>query len=163
MVTALAIGDVLMRLYIPYGIMVSLNIKVIMRLRQSKRRVGLNILSQTANQATTDKSFRFTITTILIDFIYLVFNLPRTILSIYYTAQVLNLNILNTNKNHVFVTIYNYTMILPLCYSAALIILFFIFNRIFRKEIVTRLEKIIHLISPHSLNSSTNIEIINMY
>lgn len=143
--------------------MVTLNIKVIMRLRQSKRRVGLNILSQTANQATTDKSFRFTITTILIDFIYLIFNLPETILSIYYTVQVLNLNTSNTNKNHFYVTIHYFTMILPLCYSAALIILFLIFNRIFRKEIVTRLEKIIHLISPRAVNSSTNIEIINMY
>ena len=54
------------RFYIPYVIMVTLNIKVILRLRQSKRRVSS---SRQPNLA-TDKGTRFTITTILIDLFF---------------------------------------------------------------------------------------------
>ena len=68
---------------IPFLIMVTLNIKVILRLRQSKRRAGLNNSVRQRNSANsaTDKGARFTITTILIDLIYLLFNLPDALVS----------------------------------------------------------------------------------
>ena len=117
---------------IPYLKMVTLNIMVILRLRQSKRRFGLNSSARQTNPANsaTDKGTRFTTTTILIDVIYLVFNLPYILISIYalFIIDRYYIDII-----YVFVIFGN---LLPISYPAALCIMFIIFNRIFRKEIV---------------------------
>ena len=139
---------------IPYLTMVALNIMVILRLRQSKRRVGLNSSARQTNPANsaTDKGTRFTTTTILIDVIYLVFNLPYILISIYalFIIDQYYIDII-----YVFVIFGN---LLPISYPAALCIMFIIFNRIFRKELVVffRLDKFVNCISPNFLNSSSN-------
>ena len=139
--------------------MVTLNIKVILRLRQSKRRAGLNSSSRQTNRTNSanDKGTRFTITTILIDLIFLVFNLPQTLLNSYYMVMHL-LNDKNIHVGRVFNICNNFAVILSLSYSAALVITFLIFNRIFRKELIIffRLEKLTNFFSPNFLNSSSN-------
>ena len=64
------------KLYIPYLIMVGLDIKVILSLRQSKKRV-LN------GRGVRNGMNKFTISTILIDFILLIFKSPQAIFQIY--------------------------------------------------------------------------------
>ena len=153
------IGPIVL-LLIPYVIMVSLNTKVIFKLRESKRRVALkyaNIKFAQKNRTTTNKGVRFTISTILIDLIFLIFNSPLVILSLYEFA-------IKENPNYyIFKSALSFANSVSLSYSAVLVLVFFIFNRIFRKELIARLEKIIHLISTRAVNSNTNIELINMH
>lgn len=116
---------------IPYVIMVCLDAKVIKRLRQSRQRLGLN--SQRQDNQTTDRSVRFTITTVLIDLIYFVFNFPITLTNAYFAATLLFTNI---KRNTISETLDHFSHLLSLSYSAVLFFLFLIFNRIFRKEFI---------------------------
>ena len=149
----------LVQFCIPYVIMVTLNIKVILRLRQSKRRAGLNnsVRQMNSTNSITNKGTRFTITTILIDIIFLVFHLPQTLLISY---EIVIFYIINMNIYHgwVFYMCVDFSTFLSLSYSAVLVIMFIVFNRIFRKELVIffRLEKLINFISPNFLNYSSN-------
>ena len=139
--------------------MVSLNIKVILRLRQSKRRVRLNKSLRQTNQtnSATDKGTRFTITTILIDVIFLVFNFPDALFDSYYLI-IRYLISMSIHLGWFFDLCYHFAPVLSFSYSAALVLMFIIFNRIFRKELVIffRLEKLIHIFSPNFSNSSSN-------
>lgn len=126
---------------IPYAIMVTLNIKVILRLRQSKRRVYLNNSVRQPNQANspTDKGTRFTITTILFDLIFLIFNFPNTLVNSY----AMFVNFIFYKKNNlgpVFQICDDFAFVLSFSYSAVLIIMFITFNRIFRKELVKKID-----------------------
>ena len=121
---------ILVRLFIPFSTMLCLNIKVILRLRDSKKRTGLNTSMTERNQATTDRDSRFAITTILIDLIFLVFNLPNILTIGYYF---LNEYVVT---NFIIDLISTYSVLLSLSYSAALVLIFLIFNRIFRKEFI---------------------------
>ena len=153
------------KFFIPYVIMVTLNIKVILRLRQSKRRSGLNNSArQTMSNSATDKGTRFTITTLIIDLIFLIFNLPEALLLTY---DVIMTYILyrNNNQGWIFYTCENFAILLSLSYSTALVFMFLIFNRIFRKElfIFFRLDKLVNNIYPNFLNSSSiRVQVINL-
>ena len=146
----------IIKFFIPYVTMVALNIKVILRLKQSKRRAGLNNLARQTNSANsaTDKGARFTITTILIDVIFLVFNLPYILISLYFFCS-MYLGFFSFELSIMFTSFGN---LIPLSYYAALVLMFLIFNRIFRKELVIflRLEKLANIIYPTFLNSSSN-------
>ena len=137
--------------------MVSFNTKVILRLRASKRRSGLNNSRVRQRTNETDKGFRFTISTILIDLIFLIFNFPEIFLTGLNYAEKMIFK-LNTNNGVIFSICVDFSSLLSLSYSAVLIFVFLIFNRIFRKELllVFRLKKLIKLISPNYFNSSTN-------
>ena len=138
------------QLFIPYVFMVTLNIKVILRLRQSKRRAGLNnsVRQMNFTNSVTDKGTRFTITTIIIDLIFLVFHLPQTLLISYemVTNYLIDMNIY---KGWIFYMCVDFSTLLSLSYSTALVFMFLIFNRIFRKELVIffRLDKLSNVIS----------------
>ena len=143
--------------FIPYVIMVTLNIMIILRLRQSKRRAGLNNSLRQMNQANSaiDKGSRFTITTILIDFIFLVFNFPCVLISIYNVLSIYKIFTFTFDLTNIFAS---FGYVLFTSYSAVLFIMFIVFNRIFRKEFVIffKLEKLVNIFSPNFLNSSSN-------
>ena len=143
--------------FIPYVIMVTLNIMVILRLRQSKRRAGLNNSLRQMNQANSaiDKGSRFTITTILIDLIFLVFNFPCILISIYNLLIIYKVFTVTFDLTIIF-SCFGYVLFSS--YSAVLFIMFIVFNRIFRKEFVNffKLEKLVNILSPSFLNSSSN-------
>lgn len=65
------------QVYIPYLIMVVLNIIVILRLRESKKR---SLPGQTHGK---NKVNKFAVSTILIDLIFFIFKSPEAILQIY--------------------------------------------------------------------------------
>ena len=121
---------ILVRLFIPFASMLGLNIKVILKLRDSKKRTGLNRSMGQRNPTTSDRDSRFAITTILIDLIFLVFNLPNVLL--------LGYTYLNeyAARNFIYGTLSTFSVLLSLSYSAALVLIFLIFNRIFRKEFI---------------------------
>lgn len=130
--SALTLIEIFVEFYVPYVIMVCLDVMVIKRLRQSRQRSGLNSQRQHSNQ-TTDRSVRFTITTILIDLIYFVFNFPITLSKAHFIVTILFTNI---KGNTISETLEHLSLLLSLSYSAVLFFLFLIFNRIFRKEFI---------------------------
>lgn len=121
----------LMEVYLPYFITVILDIFVIVRLRKSKRNIGSN---QTANNRTS----RFTINTILIDLIYLIFYFPSTIMYFFYL--VFNYKVTIFSLASFLLTFTTFIFILklfyffPFIYSCFLFLIFLTFNRNFRSE-----------------------------
>ena len=71
----------IIQVYIPYLIMVVLNIIVILRLRESKKR---SLPGQADGKSKVNK---FAVSTILIDLIFLIFKSPEAILQIYLYTQ----------------------------------------------------------------------------
>lgn len=116
--------NVFMRVFIPYLIMLALDIKVVMRLRKFK---GVLFGERRS------KADRFTRNTILIDFIYLIFNLPSTVFNSYYLVVyfIMNGNFLRSPL--VDVIVQSFTL-LPYIYASILFLLFIAFNKIFRSE-----------------------------
>ena len=117
----------LMQFVIPYLLMIIVDVMVIVRLRRFKTAVG-------ERQSNINcRSLRFSRNTILIDFIYLIFNLPPTIINAY--AAFLSIN----PKMNVFY-LYFYTAsifeIFPYIYPSILFLVFITFNRIFRSEFI---------------------------
>ena len=128
-----------MRFYIPYLIMVIVDVMVIIRLKGSKTR-----LNQRLNSNFSIRSSRFTRNTILIDLIYLVFNIPSTSFSnyqiIYYSLLYagIDVELLPSPYNEIL------GVLLPSLsyyYLSLIFLLFIAFNRIFRSEFI----KILHL------------------
>ena len=120
----------LVKFYIPYFIMVGLNIKVVLRLRESKKQASSGI----RRRGTLTNLSKFTVSTILIDLIYLIFKAPLTFFQIYS-------NVYRAVTGH-FVTesfdlIWNVFLEFPITYSALLVFIFILFNRLFRNEILS--------------------------
>ena len=137
-----------MEVYLPYLITVILDIMVIVRLRKSKRNIGSN---QTANNRTS----RFTINTILIDLIYLIFNFPSTFVYFFYLmfnykVTIFSLaNFLLTFTSFIFIL--KLFCFLPFIYSCFLFLIFLTFNRNFRSEffsisIMLKIKKCLNLV-----------------
>ena len=129
--------NLLMQFFIPYLLMFSLDIKVIIRLRKSK-----NGRIQSANH---NKSSRFTRNTIIIDIIYLIFNFPPTISNICYVIMIVFHEI-------PMLSLLYYDILLPLfsnfpyIYSSLLFIFFLISNSIFRAEFILIVENCFRMI-----------------
>ena len=120
--------DPMLKSYIPHLIILILNLKVVMYLRRSKKWVR--------------SCYKFTLTTIVIDFIYLIFNLPDTIFkvfeildSIYFYQYQKKLG--SYKRSFIFLFFSLLTPSLSVGYSVGLFFIFAIFNQIFRKEIIT--------------------------
>ena len=114
---------ILMQFVIPYILMAFIDLFVIVRLRKLK--IGLDHNS---------KSSRFSRNTILIDFIYLIFNFPPII------SNALSIHILiskHTDISNIFLymkLIPMFNTIFPYIYPSILFLVFLTFNRIFRSE-----------------------------
>ena len=105
--------------------MVIFDILVIVRLRKSKMNIG---------GARNSRSSRFTINTILIDLIYLIFNFPYTFCSIFFLINN-SYSVESFAFLRIVVFINDVFKFLPLIYSSFLFFIFVIFNRNFRFEL----------------------------
>ena len=141
----------LMRVFIPFGVMLTLNLLVVRRLRRSKARVSvlslIKVGSQIQNKSRplTRKEFKFIVSTLIIDFIYLVFYLP---LGIDFLIQTYNIFDDSINFNPLATAIYNLynyvSQFFAISHTSALFFIFVIFNRFFRNELIVllRLDKV---------------------
>ena len=127
-----------MQLFIPYSIMVILDIIAIIRLRKVKEKLSLS-LRQSTQTNSTNKSSRFTRNTILIDLIYLIFNLPSTILDIYYIYFITNIR--DQMQSTYLFFILGVFVIFSYVYLSLLFPIFIIFNRIFRAEFIVTISQ----------------------
>ena len=128
----------IVKLYIPYFIMVGLDIKVILSLRQSKKR-ALN------GRGVQNSMNKFTISTILIDLIYLIFKSPQIVFQFYSYILIIRGEFYGiTNEKFLIDLLNKLSDDIAFSYSAFIIFIFVIFNRLFRKEIIFfyRLDKL---------------------
>ena len=154
----------LMRIFIPFALMLTLNLIVIYRLKQSKIKVGVSNIMQIASQLQdkqpdrqlTNKEFRFTVSTLIIDFVFLVFYLPVGINFIVLTYNQFSTSITGDSySNAVYSLFSNITQLIAMAHTSVLFLIFIIFNRYFRLEFILLLR--LHKLFP-SLQSdgSTN-------
>lgn len=129
----MAVLKPLVKIYIPYFIMVGLNIKVILRLRDSKKALqGPGVRNNTS---------KFAVSTILIDLIFLIFKSPEALLQIYSYIKQRQPTLQDLNQVNPVILIVNISTDVALTYSAVLVFIFLVFNRLFRQEVL-RLGKI---------------------
>ena len=122
------IVQILMQFVVPYLLMVIVDAKVIIRIRKLKTCLGER------QSTSSNKSLRFSRNTILIDLIYLIFNLPPTIFYAYSViisiVPKLDIFQLYSNMNAIF-------KFFPYIYPSILFFVFITFNRIFRSEFIS--------------------------
>lgn len=137
----------LMRVYIPFALMFSLNMVIISRLQKSKRNIGQVNQIINGNKQISNKERMFKIKTVIMDFTFLVFYMP---VAVNLTLNIVNLNdtitkdvYLDAILNNLFA---NLSTLLAYSYSVALIFIFLIFNKYFRDEllILLRLSRFIN-------------------
>ena len=152
-----------MRAFIPFTVMLILNLIVIWNLKNSKIRVGVSNVVQIASQSGqqsrqfSNKEFRFMVSTLIIDFIFLFFYLP---LGINYGIATYNLFSTSLTSdpvwNAAFTLFSTLSQLLALSHTSFLIFVFIIFNRNFRNEIIYLLR--LNVLFPSlNLESSTNM------
>ena len=124
------IVKILMEFVIPYLFMVIVDLMVIIRLRKSKTGLGER---QPASR--NSKSLRFSRNTVLIDFIYLIFNFPPIIFNLYSIFLFINPDV-NFFDTFIYV-IPMFNNIFPYIYPSILFLVFVTFNRIFRSEFLS--------------------------
>ena len=128
-----------MQLVIPYLIMVILDSIAINRLRKVKT----NLLERQSTESNSShQSSKLTRNTILINSIYLIFNLPSAIFEVY-----LIYSIIITNKRLPLITAYLalvfevFSEVFVYIYPSFLFILFIVFNQIFRAQFISLVAK----------------------
>ena len=168
---ATSINTNLTRVFIPFVFMLTLNLLVIWRLKSSKIRVGVvNVLQIAASQQNgqfhkqmTNREFRFTISTLLIDFVFLFCYFP---LEVNIGIQLYNLfgdsitgSPIATAVLNVFTSV---AQVMALGHTAVLFFVFVIFNRNFRNELIMlfRLYKIFPALQPQD-NTTMLTRIMN--
>ena len=117
--------DILIRILFPYLIILIFDVMVIVRLRRSNPEFR-------SRQPRRNKSSRFTINTIIIDFLFLVCNFP--FIFDFFTYLIFNLFDPNSMLAKSIFDIFLYI------YSHLFFILFVVFNRIFRDEFISILK-----------------------
>lgn len=129
---------ILFRAYIPFGLMLALDIIVFKRLRTSKRRVGVIQMGQRKQPGeVSNREYNFIISTILIDLTFVLFYTPVSIyISITVVDVYVNWDPLFSKALDVF---YSCALLTVYLYSVVLLFIFFILNRYFRNEVFTLL------------------------
>lgn len=127
---------VLFRAYIPFSIMLVLDIIVFKRLRKSKRRVGVTQMGQQKQPGQiSNKEYNFIVSTIIIDLTFVLFYTPA--------AAYLLITVADTFVDWDRLTsaaIYLFSgcaLLLAFLYSNVSFFIFFIINRYFRNEVFT--------------------------
>lgn len=157
----------LMRIFIPFIIMLTLNLLVIFGLKKSKIRVGVSNVMQIAaksgqqpSRRFTNKEFKFTVSTLIIDFIFLFFYLPLGVAFIIQTYNLFSTSLTSDPiGNAAYGLFNNVSQLFALAHTSVLIFLFIIFNRYFRAELILllRLHKIFPTLKPESTTNLTRL------
>ena len=113
------------KFFLPNSIILILNIKVIIHFRNSKKWV----LS----------CYKLTLSTIVIDFIYLTFTFPETIFQVFVIQDSIKRykNPNSVRGDRVLFLFRNFTSNLSFSFCVAFIFIFALFNQIFRKELIS--------------------------
>ena len=134
---------ILFRAYIPFGLMLVMDIIVFKQLQKSKRRVGVTQMGQRKQPGqVSNREYSFLISTILIDLTFVLFYTPIAVyISISVADTYISWDLFTSVAINLF---YSCAMLTAFLYSVLTFVLFFILNRYFRSEVLTvlRLNKI---------------------
>ena len=142
--SAANIISILFRVYIPFVLMLVFDVIVFKKLRQSKRRVGMIQMGhQRQFGQFSNKEYKFILSTLFIDLAFILFYTPIsahvtiTVVNLYVSWDRLTAAVLNVFYSSALLTVY--------LYSVVLFVIFLVFNRYFRNEVITilRLNKLI--------------------
>ena len=151
--TARNIQTILFRVYIPFALMLVMDVIVFKRLRHSKRRVA--VMGQ-QNQI-SNREYNFMISTIYIDLSFVVFYTPA---AVHLSITIVDLFVdWDTLMGTVINILYNCSILTAFLYSVQTFFMFFILNRYFRNEVISilRLNKLFSKFNQTSVgNASTN-------
>ena len=119
-----------LKVFIPNLTIIILDVIVVIRMRKSK------CLSEGQNTNASNKSSRFARNTILMDLIYLIFNLPSAIYDIFFILVIPNIRVQTVTLTNVYLSLIFEALfeIFAYFYSSFIFILFIVFNKIFRAE-----------------------------
>lgn len=131
-----------MRIYIPFTIMITFNMIVLSKLTKSKKSL-LHSGSRATNsirrrEKISNKEYRFKIAMIAIDFTFLLFFTPRAVTLTLGIIDLLTGSISADPLKNVIINtlLLNITQLLAFAYSAVMIFISLIFNRIYRRELL---------------------------
>lgn len=129
---------VLVRVYIPFGLMLVMDIIVFKRLQKSKRRVGVTQMGQRKQPGhVSNKEYSFLISTILIDLTFMLFYTP---IAVYVSVSVADTYVnWDLFTKFAFYLFYSCAMLTSFLYSVVTFFLFLLLNRYFRSEVFTLL------------------------
>ena len=156
---------ILFRAYIPFIIMLVLDVIVFKRIRKSKHRVGViqigdQIQKKQPGQI-SNKEYNFIISTIIIDLMFVFFYTPS---AAYSSITVADVYINWDPFTSAAISVYNScALLLAYLYSVVLLFIFFILNRFFRKEIFSflRLNKIFQSLNQSLVETGLTLHRIN--
>jgi hypothetical protein len=118
----------LMRIYLPFLIMIILNTVILLKFLESKKKANMN--------RNTKKEYRFALITLSMDVSFLVFYLP---IAVNLTLIALDeaLSIINTPLSDAVFSLYgNIAQLIAISYHALFFFFNIIFNKLFRRELV---------------------------
>ena len=140
---AASIISILMRAYIPFGLILVFDVIVFKRLRKSKIRVGVIQLGQQRQLGQiSNKEYKFILSTLFIDLTFILFYTP---ISAHATITVIDLYISFDNFTAAVINVFYFSALLTVyLYSVFLFVICLVFNRYFRNEAITilRLNKL---------------------
>jgi hypothetical protein len=155
--TARNIQTILFRVYIPFVLMLVMDVIVFKRLRQSKRRVAVTTTQTGQSHQISNREYSFMISTIYIDLSFVVFYTPA---AVHLSITIVDLFVdWDTLMGTVINILYNCSILTAFLYSVQTFFMFFILNRYFRNEVISilRLNKLFSKFNQTSVgNASTN-------
>ena len=150
--------SILLRAYIPFALILTFDVIVFKRLRNSRRRVGVTQMGQRKQPGQfSNKEYNFIITPLFIDLTFILFYTP---ISAHVTITVVNLYIppvdfLTSAALNVY---YSCALLVVFLFSVLQLFLFFMFNRYFRSEAfrILHINRFFPEISQTVLDSKSN-------
>lgn len=121
--------------------MITLNVIVLRRLRQSKIRVGVANVTRMGQQKNqpgqlSNKEYKFIISTLFIDITFFLFYTPLAAFITISGVQTIYANLFEPLTAAFVSLFYSATQVLALFYSVASFFIFAVFNRYFRGEVI---------------------------
>ena len=148
---------ILFRVYIPFALMLVMDVIVFKRLRQSKRRVGVTQIGQQKQpHQISNKEYNFMISTLFIDLSFVVFYTPA---AVHLSISVADIFITWDKLTSTAITLlYNCAILTAFLYSVLTFLMFFILNRYFRSEVYTllRINRLFPELSQTVMESGSN-------
>lgn len=138
---AASLTAMVVRIYIPFSLMLTLNLFVFRRLRRSKSKVNIlqtNGAIKNSNHISA-KEHHFIVSTLFIDLVFFLFYTPTAVYISIWSANIYTLSAWTPLSSAILNIFLNCSQTLVYLYSVLLIFAFVVFNRTFRIEVVEML------------------------
>jgi hypothetical protein len=157
---ATTVLTIVSRIYIPFAFMLTLNLIVLRRLRQSKIKVGVANVTRMGQQKNqpgqlSSKEYKFIVSMLIIDITFFVFYTPLAVTMTLYSVSTIHTTLFDSVTDAWIFLVYSTAQALALIYSVSSFFIFAVFNRYFRGEVIA----VLHLkrFLPRVFNESISV------